>query len=170
MACIQSSCRRQNHRTSPWVNWGPHPCLPRRNVWGSYSAAVTEHGLKQRAQSLSPECWRGMLLYWMWLRTRPWYLHKNWRNQAIAYLMLCGRSEMGDVCRNASDVYLNKERKILPGICCCSDHSSSCEVQEPLMQVDLAPQLDLWSLLNGTQHWRKFKCYNRNMNLSISSF
>lgn len=68
MACVQSSCRRQNHRTSPWVNWGPHPCLPRRNVWGSYSAAVTEHGLKQWAQCLSWKCWIGMLLYSMWLR------------------------------------------------------------------------------------------------------
>lgn len=71
MACVQSSCRRQNHRTSPWVNWGPHPCLPRRNVWGSYSAAVAEHGLKQWAQWLSWKCWKGMLLYSMWLST--WY-------------------------------------------------------------------------------------------------
>lgn len=45
--------KKRNHRTSPWANCGPHPCLPRRNVWGSYSAAVTEHGLKQWAQCLS---------------------------------------------------------------------------------------------------------------------
>lgn len=51
---VQSSCiGDKNHRTSPLVTCGPHPCLPRRNVWGSYSAAVTEHGRKRRAQC----CW-----------------------------------------------------------------------------------------------------------------
>lgn len=50
------------HRTSPWVNRRPHPCLPRRNVWGSDPAAVTEHGLKQmgavfRAERVREECY-----------------------------------------------------------------------------------------------------------------
>lgn len=60
--CAQFLLGDKNHRTSPWVNWGPHPCLPRRNVWGSYTAAVTEqvlsNGHSVRAEGVGKECYR----------------------------------------------------------------------------------------------------------------
>lgn len=59
--CAQFLLGDKNHRTSPWVNWGPHPCLPRRNVWGSYSAAVTEQVLSNGhsvwAEGVGKECY-----------------------------------------------------------------------------------------------------------------